>query len=164
MSLAKENDLYSLSQVSVNYIFFGFYLFFISTIHVYHVFLIEPQATFSNDGNGPLLHRRLLFDAHPYYRFPACSIYGYVVLVCAELYFRRKSPKFFGTALCEQCLFARMVVLRDFGLWHLVVRDLFIWLNGKVGASAPACDPLSYACCYAMHAMPISHQLGLLHA
>jgi len=47
MSTFKEKDLYSLSQVSVNYVFFVFYFVFISIIHVYHVFLIEPDATFS---------------------------------------------------------------------------------------------------------------------
>ncbi|HEY2809994.1 MAG TPA: sulfatase-like hydrolase/transferase [Rhabdochlamydiaceae bacterium] len=47
MSLVKESDLQSLSQVSINYLFFGFYFLFVSFIHVYHVFLIEPTLTFA---------------------------------------------------------------------------------------------------------------------
>ncbi len=47
MSLAKENDLNSLAKISINYLFFGFYFFVISLIHVYHVFLIESEFTFS---------------------------------------------------------------------------------------------------------------------
>src|SRR5690348_9761297 len=47
MTLANEKDLHSLSQVSINYIFFGFYFLFTSLIHIYHIFLIEPDMTFS---------------------------------------------------------------------------------------------------------------------
>lgn len=47
MSLDKEKYLHSLSQVSVNYVFFGFYFVFISLIHIYHVFLIETDIIFS---------------------------------------------------------------------------------------------------------------------
>lgn len=37
----------SLSHASVNYIFYGFYFAIVACIHVMHVFLIEPQITFS---------------------------------------------------------------------------------------------------------------------
>lgn len=42
----KQKEL-NLTQVHVNYLFFGFYFIFVSLIHGYHVLLIEPTASFS---------------------------------------------------------------------------------------------------------------------
>ena len=43
----KQKELDYLSNVNINYLFFGFYFLFIALIHCYHVLLIEPSATFS---------------------------------------------------------------------------------------------------------------------
>lgn len=43
----KQRDLDYLSNVNVNYLFFGFYFLFIAFIHCYHVLLIEKTSTFS---------------------------------------------------------------------------------------------------------------------
>lgn len=44
----QERDVTTLPETCVNYIFYGFYFAIVACIHVLHVFLIEPQMTFSS--------------------------------------------------------------------------------------------------------------------
>ena len=81
MSFDKEESLHSLSQISINYIFFGFYFIFIALIHLYHVFLIEPQVTFS----------RYFFFL---YAFMQCAIETLLLVLFAnaiKIFFRDKA-------------------------------------------------------------------------
>jgi glucan phosphoethanolaminetransferase (alkaline phosphatase superfamily) len=43
----KNRDVEEIPGISVNYLFFGFYLLIAGFIHVFHVFLIEPTIAFS---------------------------------------------------------------------------------------------------------------------
>jgi membrane-anchored protein YejM (alkaline phosphatase superfamily) len=47
MSTSNKFEFPFFSKFPINYIFFSFYFFFITLIHLYNVFLIEPSFTFS---------------------------------------------------------------------------------------------------------------------
>ncbi len=70
-----------LSRVSFNYLFFGSYFFIASFIHVFHVLLIEPTASFS----------RWFFII---YSIAQCALETIILIICASL-IKRFLPKFF---------------------------------------------------------------------
>lgn len=122
MTLAKENDLYSLSQVSINYIFFGFYFFFVATIHVYHVFLIEPHATFS----------RYFFLSHA---IAQCAIETLLLVLFAnaiKIFFRAKAMAIY----CVVVFFLMLTHAIDFPLVRFMDMSFWYALN-FISAESP---------------------------
>jgi hypothetical protein len=131
MFSVKERDLQSLSQISINYLYFGFYFFFISLIHVYHVFLIERTATFA----------RFFFLA---YAVIQCAIETVLIVLFAnaiKIFFRAKAMALY----CIVVFFLLMTHVIDFPLVRFMDMSFWYALNFISGESPGNFIELLYA-------------------
>src|SRR5262245_34794152 len=122
MSLAKENDLNSLSQICINYLFFGFYFLFISFIHVYHVFLIESNVSFS----------RYFFV---FYAIVQCAIETILLVLFAnaiKIFFKTKAMALYSTVV----FFLMLTHVIDFPLVRFMDMSFWYALN-FISAESP---------------------------
>ncbi len=122
MSFDKEESLHSLSQISINYIFFGFYFIFIALIHLYHVFLIEPQVTFS----------RYFFFL---YAFMQCAIETLLLVLFAnaiKIFFRDKAMALYSIVV----FFLMLTHVIDFPLVRFMDMSFWYGLN-FISAESP---------------------------
>ncbi len=111
MAWLKSRDLQSLSQIPINYLFFGLYFLFIASIHLYHVFLIEDQGSFA----------RYFFLL---YSFVECLIETLLLLLIANgirLFFPRFGLIFYGVGV----FFLLLTHLIDFPLVRFM--DMSFW-------------------------------------
>jgi hypothetical protein len=122
MSIAKERDIQSLSQVSINYIFFGLYFIFTCLIHVYHVFLIEAHMTFA----------RYFFLS---YAVVQCAIETLLLVLfgnAIKIFFRSKAMAIYSIVV----FFLLMTHLIDFPLVRFMDMSFWYALN-FISAESP---------------------------
>ncbi len=111
MMQAHERYLQSLSQVSINYFFYGFYFFLAMGIHVYHVSLIESFFSFS-------------FCFFLVYAIGQCAIETLLLILFANairIFFRAKGFMLYGLVV----FFLLLTHVIDFPLVRFM--DMSFW-------------------------------------